>query len=815
MAIRIRTALLVGTSALALSTAVRAQTVPGTPVATKPAAKSEEIIVTAQRRSERLSKAPVAVTVLSANTLAKAAITTETDLQIATPGLEVRAGSNANQLNYAIRGQSLDAYSSALPGVLPYFNEVQIGGSGSSGFYDLQSVQVLKGPQGTLFGRNATGGAVLFQSQKPTDTYSGYISVAGGTWGAQKYEGAVNAPLVKDKVLLRIAGFFNKRDGFQDDIYNGTHRGDVDRYGFRGSLTVKPTENITNTLVVDYAHVGGDSAFGVLRSLDAGGAFPTTSLYTGAKFPPGSGPLTGTSVSDFVLSQVLQGDGLPAAVASEIANGNYARYIASHPGVDPAGIEDFLQQQNARGPYEISSDQANTYLAHNLIITDATTYDIDADTQLRNIFGFTHLNSHFGIDVDGTPYNIISTPAEHQLVRQTSDELQLIGRALDGKLSYVSGLYFSDERNSDTRETSLFDIILGGSKQINDFNEYDRTYAAYSQGTYDLSSLVGLAGFSATGGLRFTNETAANDLLPRDVNYGLALTGIPTANPPVPASDFADDQSKTIRNISYTFGLNEQLNPNLLLYVKTRRSYKDGGYNGELGPRIGNADVGGNGYRTEVVSDVEVGSKYSGTIGDIPVRANAAAYYDWIRDDQRTDFALVTGALAAVTVNVPRSRVYGFELDGEFKPISWLSLGGSVNYTNAAFEKGQNLVTVQGQTTPYLYYTDTPTWSGDVFGDITIPLQGDLTVLLHADMYAQEMTETSSTIDAPLPGYVLTNFRVGIENDPQGWSLTANVKNAFDRVYYVGGLALGALVQTNTAIPGDRRTFLAEFRYKF
>jgi len=813
MAIRIRTALLVGASSLALYTPCPAQTAPaaGAAAAKKPGAKTEEIVVTAQRRSERLSKAPVAVTVLSASTLAKAAITTESDLQSAAPGLQVRAGSSANQLNYAIRGQSLDAYSSALPGVLPYFNEVQIGGSGSSGFYDLQSVQVLKGPQGTLFGRNATGGAVLFQSQKPTDIYSGYISVAGGTWGAQKYEGAVNAPLVKDKVLLRISGFFNKRDGFQENIYDNSHRGDVDRYGFRGSLTVKPTDAITNTLVVDYAHVGGDSTFGVLHSLDSGGAFPTSSLYSNARFPAGSGPLTGTSVSDYVLSQVLQGDGLPAAVASEIANGNYARYIASHPGTDPAGIVDFLQQQNARGPYVISSDEANNYLAHNLIITDAATFDIDADTQLRNIFGYTHLNSNFGVDVDGTSYGILGTPKEHQLITQTSDELQLIGKALDEKLSYVSGFYFSDEKNADTRETALFDIILGGTDQINDFIDHNRTFAAYSQGTYDLSSLVGLTGFSATAGLRFTNETASNDLQPDDVNYKLALTGLG----PLPASDFADDQSKTVRNISYTFGLNEQLNQNLLLYIKTRRSYRDGGYNGELGPRIGSASVGGNSYRTEVVSDVEIGSKYSGSIGNVPVRANAAAYYDWIRDDQRTDFALVTGALSAVTVNVPRSRVYGFEMDGQFSPISWLSLGGSVNYTNAAFVKGQNIVAVQGQSTPFLYYTDTPTWSGDVFGDITIPLQGDLTMILHADMYAQEETQTSATITAPLPGYVLTNFRVGIENDVAGWSLTANVKNAFDQVYYVGGLALGALVQTNTAIPGDRRTFLAEFRYKF
>ena len=106
---------------------------------------ADEIVVTAQRRSESLSRTPVAVSVLGSEALQKQGITSEADLQIAVSGLVVKAGSSSNQLNYAIRGQSLDAFSGVTPGVLPYLNEIQVAGGRSSAFYDLQSVQVLKG----------------------------------------------------------------------------------------------------------------------------------------------------------------------------------------------------------------------------------------------------------------------------------------------------------------------------------------------------------------------------------------------------------------------------------------------------------------------------------------------------------------------------------------------------------------------------------------------------------------------------------------------------------------------------------------------
>ena len=232
-----------------------------------------EIIVTAQRRSETLERTPVAISVLNAETLAKQAIVTESDLQIASPGLTIRAGYNSNQLNYALRGQSLDAFSDTRPGVLPYFNEVQLDGvgGGSSAFYDLQSIQVLKGPQGTLFGRNSTGGAVLFTSVKPGDEFGGYVSGRIGNYKSRQVEGAVNVPIAGDTVLARVAGFYEKRDGYQRNLFNNTRAGNVDRYGLRGSLTINLSDTIKNELVVDYLHSDGNSLSGLIDSLEPTG----------------------------------------------------------------------------------------------------------------------------------------------------------------------------------------------------------------------------------------------------------------------------------------------------------------------------------------------------------------------------------------------------------------------------------------------------------------------------------------------------------------------------------------------------------------
>lgn len=189
---------------------------------------------------------------VGAEALAKQAITSERDLQFATPGLTVRTSQNDNQLNYLLRGQTVDAYTSSLPSVLPYVNEVQVGGAGSNAFFDLQSVQVLKGPQGTLFGRNSTGGAMLFTTAKPTGERTGYGAARYGRFNDMQVEGAVNGPVSGDKLLARVADYY---------AGNGTSISPVVTYVVPVAKNVPGNPFVTNNI-----YFPGHAAFGAAQN---------------------------------------------------------------------------------------------------------------------------------------------------------------------------------------------------------------------------------------------------------------------------------------------------------------------------------------------------------------------------------------------------------------------------------------------------------------------------------------------------------------------------------------------------------------------
>lgn len=758
-----------------------------------------DIVVTAQRRAGTLERTPVAISVLSGDTLAKQAIVTESDLQAATPGLTIRAGQNSNQLNYALRGQSLDAFSDTRPGVLPYFDEIQLDGvgGGSSAFYDLQSVQVLKGPQGTLFGRNSTGGAVLFTSVHPTDTLGGYISGRLGNYKSRQIEGALNVPLMGDKVMARVAGFYEKRDGFQQNLFQNNRAGNVDRYGLRGSLTINFTNQIKNELVVDYLHSGGNSLSGLINSLDPAGAVPLIALTNFGNQPQ----------YNFLINAFTGG----AAGCNATTNNCAANYAAANPRLDPGGVASYLNTQNARGPYRIETDGENKYKGRNLIISNITSFEVAPDTKLRNIFGYTTVEADSSGDIDGTAFGIDSNGpggGKNDKTKQVSEELQLGGKTFGGKLNYVFGGFYSHETNVDLTTSLLLQFPpLTSTTRYHKLTTRDMV-AGYGQGTYDLSEATGVHGLSVTLGARYTNEKIKFDVMPDDTAFQA---------PPAQQATFDFHQHKSFGNVSWTLGMEDQINPNLLLYVASRRSYKNGGYNGIQNPVPGPGSAGGDGYGRETLTDAEVGLKFHGKVADMPTQLNLAVYQDWITQGQRVAYVLLGSTPAAVTVNVPKSKVSGFELDGSVRPASWLSLGGSLNYTDGRFTDGH--VSINGNPVLFATYPDTPKWSGGLYGEIQVPIQDSITATLRSELYSQSLFYFSSTANnntgAHINGYTLVNFRLGIQDDKAGWSLSANLKNAFNRVYYVGGIATGELFQFNTVVPGSPRTFMGELRYKF
>ena len=729
-----------------------------------------EIVVTAQRRSEALEKTPVAVSVVSADTLARQAITSERDLQFATPGLTVRASQNDNTLNYSLRGQTVDAYTSSLPSVLPYVNEVQVGGSGSTAFYDLQSVQVLKGPQGTLFGRNSTGGAVLFTTAKPTDTLSGYGAVRYGRFNDMQLEGAVSGPIT-DNVLVRAAGSYRNRDGYQKNLFYGNKLGKVDRLGLRFSLSINPDGPISNDLVVDYFRANGSSLSPVVSYV-----VPVANNVPGNPFVP---------------------------------NNVFFPDLAA-----------FGEAQKARGPYVVDVDSVSKHRTRKWIVSNVTTLELSDDIKLKNVFGYVHSNYFEAGDIDGTRFGIDGRGNAQTgpfggdgEIEQISEELQLLGSAMEGGLEYVVGVYYSDSEEH-LHNTSFILNELGLPPQINAGTTTSKSIAGYGQATLD----TGLAGFKLTGGIRYTSEKVS---FVRDADDQYLA----------PAFDvfFADGrfvrvQKDTFKKVSWTVGLQNQVTPDLLLYANTRRSFRSGGFNFHAPPTPGFANTSGGEFRPEIATDVELGAKFRGDAGGMPVRANLALYNMWVKNLQRANYVAIYGALAGITVNVPKAKITGLELDGSIQPADWLTIGGSLNYTDARFTDPRvPVLGTDGGTgiANFDSYPDTPEWSGALYADARIPVSDGWDLALHGDVYRQTSNYFSSTgrslnPNTKIPGYTLANFRVGIEESgPTGWSFSALVKNAFKKTYYTGGIGFASLFALNIVVPGEPRVFLVEARYRF
>lgn len=752
-----------------------------------------EIVVTAQRRVESLSRTPISVQVLNGEALERRAITSDADLQTAMPGLTVRAGQTSNTLNYSIRGQTVDINSSSRSSVLPYVNEVQIGGGSSKGgasassLYDLQSVQVLKGPQGTLFGRNSTGGAVLFETRKPGDTVEGYVTGWIGNYEERKLEGAVTLPIVKDVLAVRAAGFYQKRDGYQVNLLNDTRLGNVDTQSGRLSISFTPGSNFSNETMVQFTRGRGNN-----MSIVAVDAFPGSS---GLGFVPGS----------FLFSPLVD---------NAFGAGSWAAFLAAHPNLNPGGLEAAIADQATRDLLHVRLDSPNYHFANDWVITNASELKIASDTQLRLIIGYGHSKYGNSAEYDGTEFPLDNQTAEgvRGTLEQFSIEPQIQGSEFGGALKYVAGLFYSKETETTRALTAILDLspVVPVTIQANSGNIKSESYAAYAHGTLDLSAVTGIEGLGITLGGRFTEEKVSNFHAADDVYI---VNGAP------PGAVFQNPLKDKFRQFSWTAGLQYQATPELLLYTVSRRSFRSGGFNFYAPPLPGFGNDGGAEFRQERATDIEGGAKFSGRLGGMPAAFNLAAYKMWVKNIQRSNFVSVFGQLAGITVNVPEAQVYGFELDGQISPASWLSLGGSAVYTRAKFT--DNVVSVLGNpSVEFGPYPDSPKWALTGYFDVNAPVTSRLNAMLRGDIYHQTSMAYSSTANtlnpgAFIPAYTIMNLRAGIEDKEAGWSISGIVKNVTDKKYAVGGVAYKSLLSTNTLVPGAPRTYVLELRYNF
>lgn len=772
----LRMSLLLATALAGVSGQALAQTSnPGAPDVQEASSSGDDIVVTARRTAERLQDVPVAVTAFGNRDLVERRIATESDLQSATPGLTVRQNTSSNQLGLSIRGQAVDAFSFSAPAVLAYFNDTQAGGVTATAFFDLETIQVLKGPQGTLFGRNATGGAVLYKTQSPTRDFEGYARAGYGNYDNRELEGAINVPL-GEAAAFRLSGKLQKRDGFQRNLYNGERLNSIDSRNIRASLLLgREGTGLENVTVFQYGKYGGNS--GGIKVENAYAIGQTNNGYT----------LNATAAA-------LYGPGF-----INLTTDPRVRQL----GFD--GIDDYLAKQQNIGFYDFYNDADGRHRARQYILTNSTSFEVSDAVNFKNIIGYNNVVSRDKSDVDGSPFQMVTTGANDPSpwnytyeTEQYSNEFQVSGKILDNRLTYIVGLFASHEVNGQHARYNVGGDYPGGTASIGlfayTFENKNVSKAGFLQATYALTDRLNF-----TAGGRYTWEEVSIRQRPGDL-YGSLGVG---------------PRSTKYSKPSWTVGLDYKVTDDLLLYVNHRGSWRTGGFNG-TSVDVVNGILLPNQFKPETTYDFEAGAKFAGDIGTIPTRLNIALYDQYVKNVQRTVYIDIT----AVSGNVNKARVSGVELDGQFDLAPWFQIGGAFTYTDARYTDPN--ATVGGVSLPFGPYADTPKYSGSAFFRLSSDLANDGGELaFRGDLYAQSSAYYTNLADTltpgtELPGYHILNARLEW-NDILGSRLSAAayVRNLTDKKYYAGGLGLGAVIGVNGTLTGTPRTYGLELSAKF
>lgn len=428
----------------------------------------EEIIVTARKRSEDLQTTPVSVTAFTETALQQRGIEKVTDLgqHVANLSIISGQGGGSTQTQISIRGvgQS-DFILTADQSVGLYLDGVYIPRSlgAALDLIDIERIEVLRGPQGTLFGRNTTAGAVQIVSQGPAEEFSGRGELTVGNYDRIDFKGSVSIPVVEDRLLTRFSVATLNQDGFGDRLFDDTDGGDTDILAARGHARAFLTDEFTADVIVDYSRKRGNG--GLARLVNINPADPNLALYNG-----------------FLAMQ-----GLPPADRRWITGDVHDTWSgdANVDDNDIFGVTGTLEWK--RG-----------------------------DLSIKSITAYRELETLTSYDFDGTPYPLAEQILDFEQ-DQFSEELQVSGVSFDGRLDWIVGFFYFRENAADTQDVPFYQPVIatgdggfvripGGFSFVSFIDQETDSYAVYGQGTWRFTDRL-----SATFGLRYTWEEKTLD----------------------------------------------------------------------------------------------------------------------------------------------------------------------------------------------------------------------------------------------------------------------------------------------------------------
>lgn len=647
----------------------------------------EAIIVTARRVAENIQDVPISITVFDQEALDNAGITSAADLGNYAPGLIANQKFGADNTTFSMRGFFQELRTTPSVGV--YFADVVAprgpaatpagDGAGPGDFFDLQSVQILKGPQGTLFGRNTTGGAVLLVPKRPTDVLEGYVEAGYGNYNAQRVQSVLNLPL-NDSVRVRFGVDWHERDGYLRNITDvGPRRfANTDYVAARASMLVDITSNLENYTIGTYARSNSRGFVGHMEE-----AIPT---------------------------------GIVGSVAANQINaeaGNSVYHIANRLS-DAGGELETWRFINTTAWNATDSLTVRNIVSYSELRNDVRMAVFGDYWPLQETFTFRNRTGAFQTvpvppEFQGKllPINEVASAPGGDMVDQSTftEELRLEGVAFSGSLNWQAGAYYEESRpggwsgtlsnarlvcEGDIRDLMCTDVlaILQGVPQGNagtlayaQRKSWFENYGVYAQGTLAVNDRI-----SFTGGLRHTWDESHSDFNLYRVTFPASNTTRIFCEDGMPSSGLTFDDARNrigcageakVKSKAPTWTISAEFRPvdDLMTFVKYSRGYRAGATNPNSLP-------GFKTFEDEKVDVYEIGLKTSGQLLAGNAYAYLTAYYNDFSDQQ-----VQAGALSlavpnpnAVILNAGSSRMYGFELEAGIQPFTGLTLNASYSY---------------------------------------------------------------------------------------------------------------------------------------
>ncbi|MBO9377356.1 TonB-dependent receptor [Sphingomonas histidinilytica] len=747
----------------------------------------EVITVTARRRAESLQDTPIAISAVTSEGLTARGIDNVTQIGDFTPNVKFNSSvpvsaSNATAAIF-IRGIGQNDYQlSADPGVGLYLDGVYIsrGVGNVLDVLNVERIEVLRGPQGTLFGRNTIGGAVSVVTKKPGDKLAGSLELTTGRFNRIQAKGSIDVPLAEG-VYSSIAGFYHKRDGYVKGVVAGApDLGDTDQLAGRFALRLEPSSDVTIDLAVDGSRAREQSAPNVAIAIDenAPAAQVWNAAYSGA---PGicantADPSRFTDQRCFNNQWVLgpyRHGGTFSSISGVFTNGNPRRYQSASD----------LNIWGASGTLEWK-------IADGISFKSITAY--------RKVTGF------WTRDSDHSPATIVETNSDWKQ-DQFSQEVQLQGDVADGRFNWVVGGYYSSESGNHRDLVNIVDAVFLSGAVLD-----GKSLAFFGQGTYEIVRNLNL-----TAGIRWTEDKKTFGNANQYVVEAGFLTGAPF-NPDGSGLQNGDPlmgplgQRSTVKDTAWTpmASLSYRFSPELLGYVSYSEGFKGGGFTQRVFPPFAFIPS----FKPETSTTYEIGFK-SDLFGR-RLRLNGAAFLNDYDDLQITVNDPTLG-FAPIIQNAAKARIKGFELEMQARPIGGLQIDAGLGYLDAKYRRVDIRALNAGVTTS-TKLQNAPKWTLSAGVAYNIQADGIGSFQPRVD-WSYRSRVYNDAVNTPLlvqDGYHLVNASVAWTDEDKRWGITAGVKNLTKEVYLGSGYAdsFGGLVE---GVYGRPREWYLSARYSF